>query len=105
MKKFAEDDRVELMNQTKKRMKGLEHKRAVDLMVAERKRINEEQEEVRRKASLAEKSIEVYKQQVIEQERQRLLREHAVKLVGFLPKATLFLTLGCFARSEGLGFV
>lgn len=38
MAKFAEDDRIELMNGQKRRMKQLEHKRAVDELLDERRR-------------------------------------------------------------------
>lgn len=38
MAKFAEDDRIEQMNEQKRRMKQIEHKRAVDLLLEERRR-------------------------------------------------------------------
>jgi hypothetical protein len=38
MAKFAEDDRIEQMNAQKRRMKQIEHKRAVDLLLEERRR-------------------------------------------------------------------
>ncbi|KAJ3337788.1 mannosyl-oligosaccharide alpha-1,2-mannosidase, partial [Kappamyces sp. JEL0680] len=86
MQKFAEDDRIEQMKQTTRRLKQLEHRRAVDALVEERKRIlaQEEQEQLRKEAFDVEMAR--YKAAVIEQERQRLLREHASKLAGFLPK-------------------
>ena len=90
MQKFAEDDRLEQLNQQKRRMKQIEHKRAVDSMVAERRRLIKEQLEEERLEAQKEIEIEKYKQAVIEQERQRLLREHAAKLVGFLPKVRWF---------------
>jgi len=37
MMKFADDDRIEQMNAQKRRMKQLEHKRAVDLLIDERR--------------------------------------------------------------------
>ncbi len=37
MAKFAEDDRVELMNAQKRRMKQLEHRRAVEKLIQERR--------------------------------------------------------------------
>ncbi|KNE70769.1 hypothetical protein AMAG_14892 [Allomyces macrogynus ATCC 38327] len=84
--KLAEDARLDQLSREKKRLKQLEHKRAVDAMVEEhRRRIEQERaldEEERRK----EHALEQFKQQVIEQERQRLLREHATKLLGYLPK-------------------
>jgi hypothetical protein len=38
MAKFAEDDRIEQMNAQKRRMKQMEHKRAVDILLEERRR-------------------------------------------------------------------
>ncbi len=38
MAKFAEDDRIEQMNAQKRRMKQIEHKRAVDILLDERRR-------------------------------------------------------------------
>ena len=38
MAKFAEDDRIEQMNGQKRRMKQIEHKRAVDALLEERRR-------------------------------------------------------------------
>jgi hypothetical protein len=37
MAKFAEDDRIEQMNAQKRRMKQIEHKRAVDSLLDERR--------------------------------------------------------------------
>ena len=37
MAKFAEDDRIELMNAQKRRMKQLEHRRAVEKLIEERR--------------------------------------------------------------------
>lgn len=42
----------------------------------------EEQKELER--------LENYRKQIIEEERRRLLREHASKLLGYLPKVTLY---------------
>lgn len=36
--KFAEDDRIEQMNAQKRRMKQLEHKRAVERLIDDRRR-------------------------------------------------------------------
>ncbi|XP_007520981.2 meiosis-specific nuclear structural protein 1 [Erinaceus europaeus] len=84
--KFAEDDRIELMNAQKQRMKRLEHRRAVEKLI-----------EDRRNQFLADKQQELEEWQVqqrqqgcinavIEEERLRLLKEHATRLLGYLPK-------------------
>ena len=45
MAKFAEDDRIEQMNAQKRRMKQLEHRRAVEKLIEER-RLQYEREKV-----------------------------------------------------------
>lgn len=84
--KFAEDDRLEQMNAQKRRMKQLEHKRAVEQLLADRRA----QFEAEREREIDEKreaeKMEVFRRQLIEEERQKLLREHAQKLLGYLPK-------------------
>jgi hypothetical protein len=86
MQKFAEDDRIEQMKQAARRMKQLEHRKAVDALIEERRRLIAEKELEEKKQEEMESEIARYKAAVIEQERQRLLREHASKLAGFLPK-------------------
>ncbi|KAJ2999521.1 mannosyl-oligosaccharide alpha-1,2-mannosidase [Globomyces sp. JEL0801] len=85
-KKFAEDDRIEQMKQSVRRMKQLEHRKAVDALVEERRRLAKVEDDERKRLENIEIEIARYKAEVIEQERQRLLREHASKLAGFLPK-------------------
>ena len=46
LEKFAEDDRIEQMNAQKRRMKQLEHKRAVEKLIEDR-RIQFQRERVR----------------------------------------------------------
>lgn len=41
MAKFAEDDRIEQMNAQKRRMKQLEHKRAVEKLIEDRRQQHE----------------------------------------------------------------
>uniref|UniRef100_A0A8C6B5W8 Meiosis-specific nuclear structural protein 1 n=1 Tax=Monodon monoceros TaxID=40151 RepID=A0A8C6B5W8_MONMO len=84
--KFAEDDRIELMNAQKQRMKQLEHKRAVEKLIEERRNqfLAEKQRE------LEEWQLQQRRQgcinEIIEEERLKLLKEHATKLLGYLPK-------------------
>lgn len=120
LEKFAEDDRIEQMNAQKRRMKQLEHKKAVEKLIEDR-RIQFQRERVRKivssdltylytvtvllcyrfvflnvlffllqeaelEARREQERMEEYRRQIIERERQRLLKEHASKLLGFLPK-------------------
>lgn len=89
MKKFGEDDRIEQMNEHKRRMKVELHKREADRLVQHRRDMYDQQREAERHhdSNLAED--EKKRAVVIESERQRLLMEHASELADFLPKGTL----------------
>jgi vacuolar-type H+-ATPase subunit H len=70
-------------------MKQQEHQRAVEKMLEQRrqqfaKQQEREMEEIRQQ----EKMLETQKK-IIEEERQRILKEHAPKLVGYLPKGVI----------------
>merc|ERR1712071_678904 len=82
--KFEHDDRIELLNAAARRKKQLEHRKAVEALIAERHVAFEHQ----RQAEIAEH----IRSQIIEEERQRILKEHAEKLSGFMPKG-VFRTL------------
>lgn len=84
--KFEQDDKLDQMNAQKRRMKQAQHKREIDKQAEDRRKLLEKQLESEQEILRKEQELEAYKKQVIEQERQRLLREHATKLLGFLPK-------------------
>jgi hypothetical protein len=89
LEKYAREENLEQMNAQKKRMRQLEHRRAVEKLIEERR---QRREQLRLQEIEAEKGLDElskYKRAVIEQERQRLLREHAVKLLGYLPRGIL----------------
>ena len=89
MEKFALDEHLEQLNMQRRRMKQLEHKRAVDALVEERRKLIQKEYEQQLAEQQKERMIEDYRSQVIEQERQRLLHEHAAQLLGYLPKGVL----------------
>ncbi|KAI9164384.1 mannosyl-oligosaccharide alpha-1,2-mannosidase [Blastocladiella emersonii ATCC 22665] len=84
--KLAADVRFEQFTREKKRLMQLEHKRAVDAMVEDRRRQLEAERQMDEDERRKEQELEAFKQRVIEHERQRLLRDHAAKLLGYLPK-------------------
>lgn len=89
MEKFAADDRLHLMSDQKRRMKQLEYKRAIQKMLAER-RAKFDQELVEHRGEFGRwLQAEAARNKIIEEERQRLLKEHATKLLGYLPKNVL----------------
>lgn len=87
--KFATDDKIEQMNAQRRRMKQLEHKRAVESLLDDRRhRLNvEKQRELDEK--ITQDKLDAYRKQIIEEERVKLLREHATKLLGYLPKGVI----------------
>lgn len=87
--KFAEDDRIEQMNAQKRRMKQLEHKRAVEALIENRRKKFEDDRQQEVDAMREEERLQQVRRQIIEDERQRLLKEHATKLLGYLPKGVL----------------
>lgn len=89
MRKFAEDDRIEQMNDMKRRMKLAQHKREADRLMEVRQQMFESARDQERQAAEGMKVDEGKRQVVIEEERRRLLQEHAVHLKDFLPKYTL----------------
>eukprot|EP00195_Chlamydomonas_chlamydogama_P011039 CAMPEP_0202890232 /NCGR_PEP_ID=MMETSP1392-20130828/721_1 /ASSEMBLY_ACC=CAM_ASM_000868 /TAXON_ID=225041 /ORGANISM="Chlamydomonas chlamydogama, Strain SAG 11-48b" /LENGTH=479 /DNA_ID=CAMNT_0049573769 /DNA_START=242 /DNA_END=1678 /DNA_ORIENTATION=- len=88
MAKFAEDDRIEQLNAQKRRMKLVEHQRAVAAMIEDKRRMYEEQK-ARDEAELAAQRLDdERKLALLEEERKRLLRE-AAELRDFLPRGVI----------------
>ena len=89
MEKLAEDDRIEQMNSQKRRMKQLEHRRAVEKLLQDRKTRYEAEKE----REILERKIEIEEAQkrskLIEEERQKLIAKHAHNLLGYIPKGVL----------------
>ncbi|XP_067104860.1 meiosis-specific nuclear structural protein 1 [Osmerus mordax] len=86
MAKFAEDDRIEQMNAQKRRMKQLEHKRAVEKLMEDRRKQYLADKEREAEERAIDQQREDFRRQIIEEERQKLLKLHATKLLGYLPK-------------------
>jgi len=89
LEKFARDDKLEQLSAQRRRMKGLEHGRQVENLIEERRQriaIEREQQEAQLQVTAAQQEA---RRQLIEEERQKLLREHAIKLLGYLPKGVI----------------
>jgi hypothetical protein len=87
--KFAEDDRIEQMNEQKRRMKIEAHKREARRLIDLRRAQFEQARESERMQEQWLRQEESQRQVIIEAERQKLLKEYAVPLRDFLPKGTL----------------
>lgn len=89
LEKFAEDDRIEQMNAQRRRMRMLEHKKEVERLAAIKRAMFEEQRMREAQMVADERAREAQVAAVVEQERIRMLREHATRLMEFLPKGVL----------------
>ena len=66
----------------------LEHRRAVERLIEERHAQFQAEKEAELEERKEEERREADRRAIIEQERQRLLQEHASKLLGYLPKVS-----------------
>ena len=91
MQKFAEDERLEQMNDQKRRMREQEHKREIERLWKEKLAVYNAQRELEMQEVAAKKAEEARIRELVEQEKARLLAEHQAILLQHHPKA--------FARS------
>lgn len=87
--KFAEDDRIEQLAEHKRRMKVEAHKREAERLVLLRREMYDAQRDEERETENIFRGEESDRQVIIEEERKKLLIEHAIPLRNFLPKGTL----------------
>lgn len=86
MRKFAEDERLEQMNNQKRRMKELEHKREVERMWKERLAVYQAERQKEYDEEKKRHEDNSWKDQIIQEEKERLIREHLPYIDGFMPK-------------------
>ncbi|ETN65599.1 kinectin [Anopheles darlingi] len=89
IKAWAERDRIEQLSNEKRRRKMIEYKREVQELLEERRR--QRRDDVNQ-ALWQEEQLqkeEKHRQEILEEERIKLLKEHVVALVGFLPPGIL----------------
>merc|ERR1719235_38372 len=89
MLKFAEDDRIEQLNDQKRRMKIQTHRREVERLLKEKHALYEAEREAEVEEQRKGREEEARRHTIVELERQRLLREHAGDLQDFFPKGVL----------------
>jgi hypothetical protein len=87
--KFAEDERLEQMNAQKRRMRELEHRRMIERMITERREQRTQERARQTMEAQEERDRTDAFRRAVEEERQRLLREHAERLIGFLPPGVI----------------
>ncbi|CAE7716280.1 MNS1 [Symbiodinium pilosum] len=92
MQKFAEehsDDRLEQLNDNKRRLKLEAHKRETERLLQIRREMYDLARQQEREEAEAMKKDEHLRQEVIQAERKRIIEEHARELRNFLPPGTL----------------
>merc|ERR1719440_1021667 len=89
LKKFAEDERVEQMNDQKRRLRVEAHKREAQRLIDLRKAAFTQMRDEERAFEQKKRDDEASRQTVIEEERRQLIKDFAIPLKDFLPKGTL----------------
>jgi len=89
LSKFAEDERLGQMNDQKRRIRIQEHKREAQRLIDLRRDTFQAARDAERAEEQRLRDDEVNRRVVVEEERRKLLAEHAVPLRDFLPKGTL----------------
>jgi len=89
MRKFAEDDRLELMNAQKRRMRQLQHKREIEHLLEERRqKLRKEREEAKQEV-LLEREEAQQRAKMIEEERVKMIEKVSRDLLGYMPKGII----------------
>uniref|UniRef100_A0A1Q3FXH1 Meiosis-specific nuclear structural protein 1 n=1 Tax=Culex tarsalis TaxID=7177 RepID=A0A1Q3FXH1_CULTA len=89
LKLWAERDRLDQLSNEKRRLKLMEHRRAIqELLEDRRQRRADEVKELMQMQSMFEQE-EKRREEIIEEERIKLLKEHVTALLGFLPPGVL----------------
>merc|ERR1719410_722985 len=89
MEKKAEDDRIELMNSQKKRMKLLQHKREVEQMLEDRRMKLAQERQSAFELAASERREQDRINKLIEEERLKMIEKVSQDLLGYLPKGII----------------
>ncbi|KAI4460241.1 meiosis-specific nuclear structural protein 1 [Holotrichia oblita] len=87
--KLIEDEKLEQMSEQRKRMKMLQLKRDVEDMMTQRRQRQAEEMQEKIRLDEEEKKEAVKRRQIIEEERLKILKEHAQNLIGHIPRGVL----------------
>jgi hypothetical protein len=85
-KQFENDEKIAQLSEASRRRKQLELRREIQRLMQERKEKAERDKLLDQQEDEKLKELEKLRLEVVEQERQRLLREHASGLADYLPK-------------------
>lgn len=86
---IARNERLEQLSNEKKRRKMLEVRREVERMMIERRQLQAEKMQLEMKILAEGRQEQQERQRLIQEERIRMLKDHAHNLIGYLPKGIL----------------
>lgn len=89
MKVLAEKDKLDQLSNEKKRQKMMEHRRAIQELLEQRKNNRVEEVAGKLRDRKMDEKEEQRREELIEEERIKMLKEHAAALIGFLPRGIL----------------
>lgn len=89
MKVLAEKDKLDQLSTEKRRQKMMEHRRAIQELLEQRKNNRVEEVAGKLRDRKMDEKEEQRREELIEEERIKMLKEHAAALIGFLPRGIL----------------
>uniref|UniRef100_A0A182SHH4 Meiosis-specific nuclear structural protein 1 n=1 Tax=Anopheles maculatus TaxID=74869 RepID=A0A182SHH4_9DIPT len=89
IKLWAERDRIDMMSNEKRRRKMMEYRRHVQELLEDRRKRRMEDVKTLMEQEERQKQEERRRQEILEEERIKLLKEHATALLGFFPPGVL----------------
>lgn len=89
MKVLAEKDKLDQLSNERRRQKMMEHRREIQELLEQRQNNRVEEVAGKLRARAMEEREEQRTEQLIEEERFKMLKEHAAALIGFLPRGIL----------------
>lgn len=89
MKVLAEKDKLDQLSNERRRQKMMEHRKEIQELLEQRKNNRVEEVAGKLRAREMDEREEQRREELIEEERIKMLKEHAAALIGFLPRGIL----------------
>lgn len=86
MKVLAEKDKLDQLSNERRRQKMMEHRKEIQELLEQRKNNRVEEVAGKLRAREMDEREEQRREELIEEERIKMLKEHAAALIGFLPR-------------------
>lgn len=89
MKVLAEKDKLDQLSNERRRQKMMDHRREIQELLEQRKNSRVEEVAGKLRVRAMDEREEQRREELIEEERIKMLKEHAAALIGFLPRGIL----------------